>query len=108
MSLSANATARDAGMLAYVSVNGAGLPGAAALTAAVARADTYNSLIRGQHAGRVDPGKGVIANDTNVNGVTLLAGPTNGTVTLNRDGTFTYVPNAGTTSDSFTYCATVR
>src|SRR5882757_533936 len=106
LSLSANATARDAGMLAYVSVNGAGLPGAAALTAAVARADTYNSLdTAGNTLVVLDPGKGVIANDTNVNGVTLLAGPTNGTVTLNRDGTFTYVPNAGTTSDSFTYCA---
>ncbi len=30
LSLSANATARDAGMLAYISVNGAGLPAAPA------------------------------------------------------------------------------
>src|SRR2546421_4530377 len=106
LSLSANATARDAGMLAYVSVNGAGLPAVASFTAAVARADTYNSLVTAGNTLVVsDAGKGVIANDTNVNGVTLLAAPTNGTVTLNRDGTFTYVPNAGTTSDSFTYCA---
>src|SRR6266513_1670814 len=106
LSLSANATARDAGMLAYVSVNGAGLPAAASFTAAVARPDTYNSLVpAGNTLAVSDPGKGVIANDTNVNGVTLLAAPTNGTVTLNRDGTFSYAPAATATSDSFTYCA---
>src|SRR5216110_581279 len=106
LSLSANATARDAGMLAYVSVNGAGLPAAASFTAAVARPDTYNSLVpAGNTLAVSDPGKGVIANDTNVNGVTLLAAPTNGTVTLNRDGTFSYVPSGTSTSDSFTYCA---
>src|SRR5216110_680528 len=106
LSLSANATARDAGMLAYVSVNGAGLPAAASFTAAVARPDTYNSLVpAGNTLAVSDPGKGVIANDTNVNGVTLLAAPTNGTVTLNRDGTFSYVPSGTATSDSFTYCA---
>src|SRR4029077_488780 len=27
------------------------------------------------------------------------------TLTLNANGTFSYVPNSGTTSDSFTYCA---
>ena len=74
--------------------------------AAVARADTYNSLVAGQTLTVSDPSKGVIANDTNVYGVQLLTAPTNGTVTLNPNGTFTYVPNSGTaTSDSFTYCA---
>ena len=38
-------------------------------------------------------------------GVTLLATPTHGTVVLNRDGTFTYTPAPGATTDSFTYCA---
>src|SRR5712671_6030064 len=106
LSLSANATARDAGMLAYVSVNGAGLPGAAVFTPAVARPDPYNALVpAGNPLVVSDPGKGVIANDTNVNGVTLLAPPTNGTVTLNTNGTFTYVPSGTATSDSFSYCA---
>ncbi len=52
-----------------------------------------------------DPAKGLIANDTNVFGVALLTPPTGGTVTLNRNGTFTYTANASTTSDSFVYCA---
>jgi hypothetical protein len=106
LSLSGNATARDAGMLAYIGVNGSSIPTASipALAAAVARPDTYNSLVAGQTFKVSDPGKGVIANDTNVYGVHLLTAPTGGTVTLNTNGTFTYV--AGTsTSDSFTYCA---
>ena len=105
LSLSANATARDSGMLAYISVNGAGLPGNSAFTAAIARNDQYNSVVSGKSLTVSDPGQGVIANDTNVFGVQLLSAPTGGTVTLNRDGTFSYVANAGTTSDSFTYCA---
>src|SRR5580704_14461553 len=105
LSLSANAVTRDAGMLAYIGSNGAALPAAASFIGAVARPDTYNSLVAGQTFTVSDPGKGVIANDTNVNGVNLLALPSNGTVTLNANGTFTYVPNGTTTSDSFTYCA---
>src|ERR1700730_13481752 len=48
LSLSGNATARDAGMLAYISINGALLPTPAAFASAVARDDTYNSVIAGQ------------------------------------------------------------
>ncbi len=52
---------------------------------------------------------GVLANDTDSEGdlllgATLVNGPTNGTLSFNGDGTFTYTPNAnfhGT--DSFTY-----
>ncbi|PYY10931.1 MAG: hypothetical protein DMG69_05250 [Acidobacteria bacterium] len=105
LSLSGNATARDAGMLAYIGINGAGLPATPAFATAVARADTYNSVIAGQTLTVSDPGKGVIANDTNVYGVQLLTAPTGGTLSLNADGTFTYAANAGTASASFTYCA---
>jgi len=111
LSLSGNAIGRDAGMLAYIGVNGAGLPAASGLGAAVARADSYSSLVPCAAtpcpAFTVsDPAKGVIANDTNVYGVQLLTAPTHGTVTLNANGTFSYVPGAtGTTPDSFAYCA---
>ena len=111
LSLSGNAIGRDAGMLAYIGVNGAGLPSSGALAPAVARADTYNSLtpcaaLPCPAFAVSDPGKGVIANDTNVYGVSVLTAPTNGTLTLNANGTFTYVPSAtGTAPDSFVYQA---
>ena len=105
LSLSGNATARDAGMLAYIGINGAGLPSAPAFTAAVANPDTYNSLVAGQTFTVSDPSKGVIANDVNVYGVALSTLPTNGAATLNTNGTFTYVPSGTATSDSFGYCA---
>jgi hypothetical protein len=122
LGLSADSSARDAGMIAYIGVNGAGLPVAqgtagSVFAAAVARPDTYNTLVAGQPFSVTDPSKGVIANDTNVNGVTLLAAPTNGgTLTCNaqpqnsvagicRNGTFTYTPTGTVTSDTFTYCA---
>jgi len=44
-SLSGNATSRDAGMLAYISVNGAVAPGASVLGTATANPDTYNAVI---------------------------------------------------------------
>ena len=53
---------------------------------------------------------GVLANDSDADGdsliAVLVAGPSNGMLTLNRDGSFTYTPNAGFTgADSFTYLA---
>jgi len=111
LSLSGNAIARDAGMLAYIGINGAGVPDAAGLGAAIANPDTYNSLtpcaaLPCPALTVSDPSKGVIANDVNVYGVKVLTAPTHGALTLNADGTFTYVPSAiGTTADSFVYQA---
>jgi len=53
---------------------------------------------------------GVLSNDTDPNGDTLTAvkvsDPTNGSLTLNSDGSFTYTPNNGFSgTDSFTYKA---
>src|SRR6266851_6059047 len=113
LSLSSNAVGRDSGMLAYIGVNASTLPvtaGTGVFSPAVARADSYASLAPCTTAPCIalnvsDPSKGVIANDTNVYGVSLLTAPTGGTLILNANGTFTYTPNAGTASDSFTYCA---
>ncbi len=53
---------------------------------------------------------GVLSNDTQGDGpaltASLLAAPANGQVTLNADGSFVYVPNAGFIgTDTFTYTA---
>jgi hypothetical protein len=126
LSLSGNSSVRDAGMLAYIGVNGAALPvaaGTGVFSPAVARADTYNGLAAGEIFSVSNPSKGVIANDSNVYGVTLLAAPAAGTLMCNAqpqhpvpgvcaNGTFTYVPTGTTLTcsaagvcDSFTYCA---
>jgi hypothetical protein len=103
LSLSGNAINRDSGMLAYISINGAALPTPSSLAPAVARADTY-MVVPGVTLSVSDPSKGVLANDTNVFGVAVSTAPGQGTLTLNTNGTFTYVPNAGWTGpDTFVY-----
>jgi hypothetical protein len=104
LSLSGNAIERDAGMLAYIGINGASLP-AGASAIAVARADVYNALVAGTPLTVSDPSKGLMANDSYVYGVKLLQAPAFGSVTLNENGTFSYVPTGTATTDSFSYCA---
>jgi hypothetical protein len=100
LSLSGNKTSRDAGMLAYISVNGSALPGAASITPAIANSDTYNQVVSGKTLVVSDPAMGVIANDVNVYGVKVVGTNPPG-LTLNEDGTFTYTGSAAT---SFMYC----
>ena len=90
-SLSGNGRERDAGMLAYISINGAAAPRCTGC-AAVARADVYTSVYDGQTLTVSDPTKGVIANDSNVYSVAVTTPPANGNLTLQPDGTFTYTP----------------
>ncbi len=109
LGLSGNSTQRDAGMLAYLSVNSATLPTAVASVTAAANADTYTSVVGNQTLTVSDPAKGVMANDVNVYGVKIKTAPVKGTVTLNANGTFTYTPDGtwnATSSDSFVYQAT--
>lgn len=111
LSLSGNATERDTGMMAYISINGAGLTSPS--TSAVANPDTYNSVLpcsatatSCQALSVTDLSKGVIANDIGVYGVKVLTAPTQGTLTLNANGTFSYIPNPGWTGpDTFVYQA---
>jgi hypothetical protein len=130
LALSGNSSERDAGAVAYISVNnnltaspGAGLPvapGTGIFSAAKANNDTYDAVSPcASNATSCTPlvisdvSKGVISNDVNVYGVQLLTAPTNGTLTctslgtgLCANGTFTYTPNKGSSgTDSFTYCA---
>jgi hypothetical protein len=105
LSLSAASTNRDGGMLAYISVNGSGLPSAGVLTTAMASPDDYKSVVAGQTLTVSDPSKGVIANDVNIFAVKSMTLPTQGALTLNPNGTFTYVANSNWSgTDSFMYC----
>src|SRR5215470_5053306 len=101
LSLSSNSIGRDGGMLAYIGVNGAPAPTAAASAAPVAKAnnDTY-AVIPGGSLVISDPAKGVLGNDVSVYGAQVQGGPIAGLTAFNPDGTFTYT-GSGTT---FTYC----
>ncbi len=72
---------------------------------ALALSDAYNAVIAGQSLVVDDPSRGILANDTNVYGPKVVTGPSQGTVTMNSNGTFTYVANTGwSVADTFTYC----
>ncbi len=76
----------------------------------VAIADSFTVALNGT-ANVLDGGKtSVLANDTdverNVLNAVLVSSPTNGTLILNSDGTFSYLHNgSNTTTDSFSYKA---
>jgi uncharacterized protein YjbI with pentapeptide repeats len=77
--------------------------------APVANNDSFNTTTTGQ---RTASGN-VLSNDTDQDSpssrlrAVLVAGPTNGTLVFNADGTFVYTPNSGfsTGTDTFTYKA---
>jgi hypothetical protein len=76
-------------------------------TAPVAVDDSYNATV---NTALSIPSLGVLANDTDAEANTLtaikVANPSNGTVTLNPNGSFIYTPNAGYVGTAtFTYKA---
>jgi VCBS repeat-containing protein len=73
----------------------------------IAAADAYTTL---EDTVLNVPAPGVLANDTDVDGdpltSILVSGPSNGSLTFNPDGSFSYTPNANYNGpDSFTYKA---
>jgi VCBS repeat-containing protein len=82
---------------------------AAVNDAPVANTDAYSTNMN--TALIVPAATGVLNNDTDIDGDPLqvgilVTGPSNGTLTLNPDGSFTYTPNMGYTGpDSFSYQA---
>lgn len=76
-------------------------------TPPVANDDSY---VTDKNVQLVVPAPGVLGNDTDADGESLIAflnvPPTNGTLTLNSDGSFTYTPNTDFVgTDTFTYHA---
>ena len=72
----------------------------------MANADQY--MTQADQVLAVNASAGVLANDANPTGQALTAvlvtGPSKGSLTLNPDGSFTYVPNENFTgTDTFTY-----
>jgi IPT/TIG domain len=112
LSLSANGINHDAGMLAYISFNGAAIGASPSMGSAQANPDAYSivlpcAALPCAPASVADPSKGLIANDINIFGVKVTVPPTLGAINLNTDGTFTFTPNPGWTTsstDTFTYC----
>ncbi len=75
--------------------------------APVANADAFSTS---EGVAMVISAPGVTGNDSDIDGdsvtASLVTGPANGTLTLNGDGSFTYLPIAGYSGlDSFTYLA---
>ncbi|QLG45169.1 Ig-like domain-containing protein [Costertonia aggregata] len=78
-------------------------------SAPVAVADTYNTAIN--YTLNVNAVNGLLANDTDSNGTagltvgtTPVSGPSSGSLTLNTDGSFIYIPNSGFVgTDTFEY-----
>jgi hypothetical protein len=101
-------TVTDAGGLTSAAPGNVTINVAAVNDAPVALGETY--AVTEDFALSVPVGAGVLVNDTDIDGPALTAvldaGPTNGSVTLNPNGSFTYIPNANFNgSDSFTYRA---
>jgi len=93
---------RDGGMQAILDVNDGSAAKLAAANSSVNVVADHYAYAPGVTLKVSDPGKGVIANDTNVYGVQLST--VSPAVTLYPNGTFTYVPT-GSGADSFGYCA---
>jgi VCBS repeat-containing protein len=98
----------------YAANDGNGGSDTATVTIAVNEANDAPTAANDTYATNEDtlltvPSPGVLGNDSDADSqltVALAAGPANGTLALNGDGSFTYVPNADFSgTDGFTYRA---
>ena len=97
LDLSSGAVQPDSGMLAYLTL-GAGAPPPPPPSGPVAVNDLYSVSKNTAYSDNV------LSNDSGVTDAQLVAGPKNGTVTLNANGSFTYTPNQHFSGeDNFTY-----
>lgn len=101
---------RDGGMQVYINVAGgaaSGAVGSAASTAALSAGNKTYYCSAGTTLSITDPAKGLLAGATGANGVVLgtMTGDVSATtLALQSNGTFTYIPTAGTTcGGSFTF-----
>lgn len=104
LSLSTN-NMRDGGMQGYIAVNNAQPSATAGIGETPTAAGANYYFVPGTTLSVSDPAKGVIANDSGVYGVKVQTPPASGTLTLNTDGTFTYL-SSSTANDSFVYQST--
>ncbi|MDN7904559.1 Ig-like domain-containing protein [Burkholderia diffusa] len=104
LSLSTN-NQRDGGMQGYIAVNNAQPSATAGIGETPTAAGANYYFVPGTTLAVSDPAKGVIANDSGVYGVKVQTPPANGKLTLNTDGTFTYLSSSAT-NDSFVYQST--
>ena len=100
-----DAAGTDTGSIRAFSIQIAGTDCTIANTAPAGVGDEYPAV---QDQTRTVAAPGVLANDTDADGddltAELVSGPAHGTVTLNADGSFAYLPAAGYHGpDSFTY-----
>jgi hypothetical protein len=108
LSLSSGNT-RDGGMQAYISVNGgaaSGTVGSASLSTTAAATDRTYYCSAGQALSVSNPAIGLLAGSTGVSGVALgaMTGDLSiATLTLQSNGTFTYIPTAGSATCGGTF-----
>src|ERR1700692_211030 len=105
LALSTNSQ-RDGGMQAILDVNDAGAAAVVATNSVASVNSVSYTYAHGVTLIVSDPGKGVVANATNVYGVQLVAGGTHsGALTLYPNGTFTYLNSTSGATDTYTFFA---
>src|SRR5215471_19264036 len=112
LSLSANGSSRDSGMLAYIGVNGSGVAASAVAPSLNGTTSFTYYCTPGVTLSISDPLKGVLGSATNAAGAVLNGTPslTNAkdSLALNPNGTFTYAPDPASAVCGATFAFTLN